>query len=385
MSGALAASAQARASGAAPLHITRLTVRDFRNLERVDLALPGDGAVIVGENGHGKTNLLEAIYYLQLLRSARGARDTELVRFGAEGFHVAASGTFPHAADVRAGFVKLGARKKVTHDGIAPPRLADALGGVPSVLVSPRDVSLVSGSPRERRRFLDIALALSSPAYLHALQTFRGALARRNAALRAGGRRAGAEASVAAWEPAIAESGAVLWRERLAWVATHAQAFARLCAAIGERGAAALGYTSRHAVRAGGAAVLAQALESQRAHDLRRGLTHAGPHRDDLALSLDARELRLYGSAGQHRTAALALRLLEWATLRDAIGGVPLLLLDDPFAELDARRAERVLRLLGEGGLGQAVLAVPREADIPPDFTRLARFRVRDGVLSAAP
>ena len=131
-------------------------------------------------------------------------------------------------------------------------------------------------------------------------------------------------------------------------------------------------------------AALALALAATRTLDMRRGLTHAGPHRDDLALALDGHDLRLFGSAGQHRTAALALRLLEWATLRDAIGGVPLLLLDDPFAELDARRAERVLALLGEGGLGQVVLAVPRDADIPADFTRLARYRVCDGVLAPA-
>ena len=369
---------------AAPVHLERLSVRDFRNLAREDLLLPAAGAVIVGENGHGKTNLLEAIYYLQLLRSARGARDSELVRFGADGFHLAATGDFPQAREVRVGFARQGARKKVTHDGVAPPRLSDGLGGVPGVLLSPRDVSLVAGSPRERRRFLDIALALSSPSYLHALQGYRGALARRNAALRSGGRRAGAEAAVAAWEPSLAAHGAALWAERLAWVATHAGEFTRLCAAIGERGSAVLGYTSRHAVREGGTAVLAAALESQRSHDLRRGLTHAGPHRDDLSLSLDGRELRLYGSAGQQRTASLALRLLEWATLRDAIGRVPLLLLDDPFAELDARRAERVLALLGEGGIGQAVLAVPREGDIPPDFTRLERFRVRDGAIEGA-
>ena len=378
--------APARALGAlaAPVHVARLRVRDFRNVASLELALPCDGAVIVGENGHGKTNLLEAIYYLQLLRSARGARDSELVRFGAAGFHVAATGAFPRAAEVRAGFLKQGSRKKVAHDGIAPLRLADALGGVPSVLLSPRDVSLVSGSPRERRRFLDIALALSSQAYLHALQAFRGALARRNAALRAGGRRAGAEASVAAWEPAIAESGAILWRERLAWVTTHAARYSQLCSAIGERGESTLGYTSRYAMREGGVAALALALAATRTLDMRRGLTHAGPHRDDLALALDGHDLRLFGSAGQHRTAALALRLLEWATLRDAIGGVPLLLLDDPFAELDARRAERVLVLLGEGGLGQVVLAVPRDADIPADFTRLARYRVCDGVLAPA-
>ncbi|MBI3792563.1 MAG: DNA replication/repair protein RecF, partial [Gemmatimonadetes bacterium] len=161
-----------------------LVVRDFRNLAHVELALPREGAVLVGENGHGKSNLLEAAYYLQLLRSARGAREAELVRFGQEGFHVMARGAFPAAREVRAGFVKAGARKRVTLDGAEAKRLTDALGAVPSVLVSPRDAGIVAGAPADRRRFLDIALALSSAPYLAALAAYRGALGRRNAALR---------------------------------------------------------------------------------------------------------------------------------------------------------------------------------------------------------
>ena len=362
--------------------LERLSVRDFRNLAQVELSLPAEGVVVVGDNGHGKTNLLEAIYYLQLLRSARGARDVELVRFGTPGFHVAAHGRFPAAHDVHAGFAREGKRKKVTHDGVTPARLADALGGVPSVLVSPRDVALVSGSPGERRRYLDITLALSSPSYLVALQAYRAALTRRNAALRDSARRGRNDASAAAWEPALVEHGAVLWRERLAWVAGVADEYARLCSAIGERGAGRLEYVSRHATANGAGDALATALAAHRALDAKRGLTHAGPHRDDLALALDGRELRLFGSAGQQRTAAIALRLLELATLRARIGGAPVLLLDDPFAELDPGRAQRVLELLGDSGLGQAVLVVPRVADIPDDFTRLARHRMHEGVLT---
>jgi DNA replication and repair protein RecF len=129
---------------------------------------------------------------------------------------------------------------------------------------------------------------------------------------------------------------------------------------------------------------LRTALLRTRALDARRGLTTEGPHRDDLALSLDARDLRAFGSAGQHRTAAIVLRLLESASLRAADASEPLVLLDDPFAELDARRAARILELLGESGRGQTVLAVPRESDIPPGLTRLERWRVRDGVLAQA-
>ncbi len=373
-----------------------LSVRDFRNLAHVELVLPREGAVVVGENGQGKTNLLEAMYYLQLLRSARGARDAELVRFGADGFHVAALGQFPATREVRVGFVKTGARKRVTHDGAETRRLTDALGGVPSVLVSPRDAGIVAGGPAERRRFLDIALALSSPTYLSALAAYRGALGRRNAALRDRARYTArdAVANVQAWEPALATHGALLRSARRAWVETHAAEYTRLVSAIGERPGSAMEYVvkvagSAGSPRASGAfadttSVLVAELEATRERDLRAGVTHAGPHRDDLTLTLAQRDLRRFGSAGQQRSAALALRLLELATLKERIGGTPLLLLDDPFAELDERRAACVLALLGEAGIQQVVLAVPRQGEIPADFTRLARHAIIDGSLTAA-
>jgi DNA replication and repair protein RecF len=126
---------------------------------------------------------------------------------------------------------------------------------------------------------------------------------------------------------------------------------------------------------------LEQALADKRPLDLKRGITHAGPHRDDLELALGGRDVRLFGSAGQQRTAAIALRMLEASTLRDHVGSAPLFLLDDPFAELDARRAHRILELLGDAGLGQVLLVVPRAADVPPELTRLARLGIRDGAL----
>ena len=365
------------------LLLRRLVVRDFRNLERVELAPPPEGIVLIGENGHGKTNLLEAIYYLQLLRSVRGARDQDLVRFGAGGFHVAAeAGAGPdERRAVAVGFDRVAKRKKATLGGAEPPRLSDALGALPSVIFSPGDVQLVAGAPSERRRYLDVVLALTSRRYLQALQGYRGALARRNAALRDVARLGGSDARAAVWEPALAEHGAVLWRERVAWVEQAAPEFSRLCSAIGERGVGRMRYTTALAPGADVAGALADALAAKRALDVRRGLTHAGPHRDDVELLLDGRDLRLFGSAGQQRTAAIALRMLEAATLRDRSGATPLFLLDDPFAELDARRSHRILELLADAGLGQTMLAVPRAADIPPELTRLERWGIRDGVL----
>lgn len=372
------------------LALVSLSVRDFRNLERVEVPLQPSGMVVVGPNGHGKTNLLEAIHYLHTLRSVRGARDVELVRFGADAFHLKAGIAGAAYDDVRVGFSRVGKRKKVVLDGAECVRLADAFGAVPSVMFSPRDVELVAGSPSERRRFLDITLATTSRRYLTALQRYRAALVRRNASLREAVKRGDGAARVSVWEPALAEAGATLWCERVRWSRWAAPRLEALCTAIGERQRVTLDYHTTLAVDAGAEddeeavrVQLAAALERDRAHDLRRTLTHAGPHRDDLSLKLGGRALRTFGSAGQQRTAAIALRLLERETLHTLAGRTPLVLLDDPFAELDVDRSRRILEVLGSGPTGQTIMVVPRGDDVPAEFTALPRHQILDGVLDA--
>ncbi len=364
-----------------------ISIRDFRNIERADLTIPPDGIALVGDNGQGKTNFLEAIAYLELLRSMRGVRDRDLTRFGATAFHISAASTGTAVNRVGIGVERTG-KKRIMLDGVDTPRLTDALGALPSVCFSPADIALIAGAPAERRRYLDIALALSSKHYLSALRHYRAALARRNAALREAARPGAKHSSVAAWEPALAEHGAVIIEERRAWVAEGAAEFARLCEEIGERAPMQIAYDSPLVDSADVRDSLTAALQRGRDHDARRLITHAGPHRDDLAVTLGERDLRLVGSAGQQRTAAIALRLLEAATFRTRGGAQPVLLLDDPFAELDRKRAARVLALLEETsarGLGQTILCVPREDEIPRAFTRLARWSIRDGIFSPTP
>lgn len=374
--------------------LSRLIAKDYRNFTQLDVEIPSNGLVVIGENGQGKTNLLEAVAYLALLRSFRGGRDADVVRFGATAFHVRAELRAPSAFHVvTVGFEKSSRRKRATLDGVEQPRLTGALGAVPSVLFSPADVALVAGGPSERRRYLDVLLALSSRAYLQALQSYRSALLRRNAALRTaqrdGARRSDHEARVSVWEPALAVHGGIVAAARHAFVRDHAVRFTQLSAAIGERQTMQMKYAASGGACAEDQLINAdaqaegyrQAYQQQRTQELRRGITLVGPHRDDLPLLLGGRDLRTFGSAGQQRSAAIALRLLELSTLREAVGYPPLLLLDDPFAELDLRRSERVLSLLADAGASQLLLAVPRREDIPAAFTRLEQRSMSDGVL----
>jgi DNA replication and repair protein RecF len=382
-----AAAAASQASDAESLRRIRLNsiaIREFRNLERVDLDLPPEGAVLVGDNGQGKTNFLEAIYYLQIMRSFREARDQDLTRFDTTGFHISAHAHTPEGRDIAVGFDRNSKKKKVSIDGTEVRRLSDGLGALPSVMFSPRDLELVSGAPSERRRFLDLVLALTDRKYLRALQHYRANLSRRNAALRNATRRGSAEneQQVAVWEPALAEHGSLLIEARAKWVRDWSAEFSNHLQRIGEKGEAHMRYVSPFADSEARQDVLLAAFEEKRSLDLRRGITSVGPHRDDLELTLDDRDLRLFGSAGQQRSAAIALRLLEAATLRDHAGAEPLLLLDDPFAELDIHRSAKILLMLEERGLGQTILVVPRESDIPPGLMRLDRLRITGGTIT---
>jgi DNA replication and repair protein RecF len=330
------------------------------------------------------------VAYLSLLRSSRGARDSECVRFGAGAFHVRAEASAPtryHRIGI--GYDRATRRKRATLDGVEQPRLSNALGAMPSVGFSPADVSLVAGGPGERRRYLDVALALSSPTYLAALQQYRAVLMRRNAELRIAqreGARPGSshEARISVWEPLLAEHGGVITALRAAFVDRHAARFTELAELIGEEQRVEMRHQpSVDAVAPHDpAAAMTELLAQQRAQEMRRGVTLVGPHRDELQLLLGGRDLRAYGSAGQQRSAAIALRLIELATLREALGTTPLLLLDDPFAELDMRRAARVLALLEQEHVGQVLLAVPRVEDVPSAFTRLERRTMLQGTLT---
>ncbi len=354
------------------MQLTDLTVRNFRNIASLDIELPESGVVIVGANGQGKTNLLEAIYYLVLFRSFRGAKDSELVRFGTEGFFVGGSA---HVR-VTAGYEVAGKRKKVTVDHEPARRLGAAVGRIAAVPFSPADRAIVAGSPAGRRRYLDILLSLSEPRYLEELAAMRMALKQRNAALRMGHGDA-----ARAFDPPLAAAADTVWSMREAWVECWADKFKTICSTLGEPLEAEMRYR-RHAASAGeDGSDLQQLLATTIDRDLRRGTTTVGPHRDDLRLSLGAHSLRTYGSAGQQRTAAIALRLIEAEALAGATGEIPIGLYDDVFVELDDTRQAKLLGLIRNTLSGQAIVAAPRDSEVPPELFERPRWAMSGGQL----
>lgn len=369
------------------MYLSRLRIRHFRNLAEQQLDFPAEGVAIIGENAQGKTNLLEAIYYLETFRSFRGTRDDRLVAFGEDLFRIA--GTLTGSEDqveVAAAFQIRGRQKRVTLDGEEPERLGDGLGRLAAVVFSPADVALVADGPGARRRFLDIILSLSAPGYLPTLQRFRQVLGQRNAALREGGGRA----MVEVWDSGLAESGARVLEKRMRWVDRWRQAFSSYYRRIS--GAQQGELTYRPGLRVEGcretatiAAAYLEALREVRERELRLGNTVVGPHRDDLLLTVmeegESRDLREFGSGGQQRTAALALRLVEAATIRETRRQEPIILMDDVFAELDPGRSERILSLMEEEETGQVFLTVPKESDVRLRRDSLPRWWIRGGVV----
>jgi DNA replication and repair protein RecF len=353
------------------MRLTRLAVRGFRNLESHELDVPETGVALIGRNGQGKTNLLEAIYYPVILRSFRGAGDADLAQFGGPGFRIEAdiAGGAAERADVT--FTAATRKKRVTWDGSDEPRLADAVGRWLAVVFLPDDVALAGGGATERRRYLDRMLSLADHTYLRALLRYREALAQRNAALRQ--RR---DDVAVACEPELARAGAVISAARSAWCVRMADRFAAELAGLGESGTAGLRYRGESELA--DVAAWPDALRRAERRDRQLGLTTVGPHRDELLLEHEGRPLRAFGSTGQLRSGAIALRLLELETLRETRGMEPALVLDDIFAELDGDRQRRLAARLVGDERRQCFVSAPRLDELPEALT-LPRWEVDAG------
>ncbi len=339
------------------MRLERIVARGFRNLDDIERAVPPEGVAMLGRNGQGKTNLLEALYYPVLFRSLRGAGDADVSRFGGPGFNVTASICDQGRHDIGSVYQVSGRRKRITLDGAELLRL-EALGRWLAVAFLPSDVALAGGPASERRHYLDRMLALADRSYLAALSRYRGALAQRNSALRQGrGEMADA------FDGPLAQAGAVLVRRRMAWLGPADEQFSSELAGLGETGTGRLTYRGKPELA--DPAGWTSALDDARVRDRARCLTTVGPHRDDLMLEVDGRELRAFGSTGQQRSAAIALKLIEIETLTAGRGVQPALLLDDVFAELDGGRQRRLAARLVQPAVRQVFLTAPRPDELP--------------------
>src|SRR4051812_27847516 len=360
------------------MRVERLRLRDFRTYAAADVAIGAGLTVLHGPNGAGKTNMLEALYFGCTSRSCRTANEREVVRFDAPAARVEVD-TRDRDGDAHTlsvGF-QPGEPKRLRVDGAPVERLSDSPARPRVSVFLPDRLELVKGAPSLRRAHLDQLVAALWPGRAGTRAQYSRALAQRNALLgRVRGGRGGAGA-LDAWDAELARWGVALRDDRAAAVARVAERFPPLAAELGLAGAAEVRYRPR--TKAPDAAALVAELAERRTSDLERGFTQHGPHRDDLVLLRDGRELKAFGSQGEQRLALLALLLAERAELADERGAPPLMLLDDVMSELDADRRGLLVARLDDGG--QAVVTTTDLGHVPggggPEMVRL---RVIPGV-----
>ena len=341
--------------------LQRFSAHDFRNLTDVDFAPSPRATVVVGRNGQGKTNLLEAVYFLCTLKALRAGRLAELIRFEREAALLGGHFTLGGASREIAVEIRSGTRV-ASVDGKRAATLEDYFGGVSVVAFTPDDLAVVKGAPEQRRTFLDRAAFNRVPGFLAASRAYLRALRSRNRLLREG---APLE-YLRAYEDTLAAAGGrilVLRRDLLDELGPRAAAvvasIARLDGVEYRYAPAHLDCTLAGATAEGLADELRSALHRRLARDQERGFTSVGPHADDLEITLEGRPARAFASQGQARALVLGWKIAEIENLRLALGRFPLLLLDDVSSELDPERNAFLMRYLA--GSGAQVLLTTTE------------------------
>ncbi len=376
------------------MYVSALSLTDFRSWGQLDLELAPGSTALVGSNGQGKTNVVEALLYVATLGSHRVATDAPLVRQGAE------------QAVVRARVERAG-RQAVVELELNPgkanrarinrgpvPRAKEVLGLLRAVLFAPEDLALVRGDPSERRRLLDDLLVSRTPRLAGVRSDYERVLKQRNALLKTAflARRSGGGdmRTLDVWDAHLARAGAELLSARLDLVDGLAPlADVAYREVSKDQGELALAYRSSLGQalpdtrdRALLSAALLSELARMRSQELERGVSLVGPHRDDLVLSLGSLPVKGYASHGEAWSVALALRLASYELLRadGADGdGEPVLVLDDVFAELDTGRRERLATLVQ--GAEQVIVTAAVPGDVPEQLLG-GRYDVHDGELT---
>lgn len=362
------------------MHLTHLSLRNFRNFAELDLGLGKGVTVLFGGNAQGKTNLLEAAYMLATTKSLRASSERELIGWDSQEQEEIPYTRLRGTAQRKAGSVQLELvlqlartatdealqiQKRGRINGV-PKRAGDIVGQVNAVLFTPQDIELVHGSPSIRRRYLNIMLSQADNTLLRELQRYAKVLTQRNSLLKAIRERRSLPQELAFWDTELIQSGSVITAQR-----TAAMSVLRVLAReihgelTGSQEDLDLAYVP--SVRAESARELkiafTKALEAGREKELLQGMSLFGPHRDDFTFAANGRDMAAYASRGQQRTASLALKLAEARFLAQRAGDPPVLLLDDVFSELDGRRRSYLLAWIADWEQALLTTAEPERID----------------------
>jgi len=361
------------------VHISHLSLKDFRSYEVLDLPLTKGQIIFVGENGEGKTNIIESVMYLSLLSSHRISQDTPLIKLGADKAYIRAK----IEEEGRTQLLELeiniqkANRAKINQN---PVRSQQELNGIcKAICFSPEDLDLVRGDPIERRRFLDQLLTQRSPRTAGVITDYERTVKQRNALLKS---RA-SNLALQPWDEHLANFGGDLIAARLDLITSLKPYFVQSYKKLSDKKVAEIQYKSTIANlttdKERNKTLLLSRINEVRDQERERGITLVGPHRDDLLLILGDHPVKSYASHGEAWSIALALRLASYQLLV-AEGSRPLLVLDDVFSELDERRRDHLVALAEEAD--QTFITVAVENDLPPALQG-KKYKVQNGSVAA--
>ncbi|NMO94175.1 DNA replication/repair protein RecF [Paenibacillus lemnae] len=331
------------------MFVNNISLQHYRNYERLQLDSFGDVNLIIGQNAQGKTNMVEALFVLALSKSHRTSKDKELIAFDSSYAHIAAE------IERKYGSLKLELSlshqgKKAKINGLEQRKLSNFIGSLNVVMFAPEDLEIVKGTPGVRRRFLDMEIGQVTPSYLFHLQQYQKILVQRNNLLKTlWGKEASQQAMLDVWNAQLIEHGVKIVKKRKQFI-KKLQKWAEYIHKGITNGLEELKLQyipSFSDPEEEDEAVLFEAfmikLSQVKDQEIRRGITLAGPHRDDLAFYINGNEVQIYGSQGQQRTTALSLKLAEIELIQEEIGEYPVLLLDDVLSELDPYRQTQLI------------------------------------------
>ena len=362
--------------------LKRISILNYKNLEQVELDFSPKMNCFIGQNGMGKTNLLDAVYYLSFCKSATNPIDSQNMMhhqdfFVIQGFYETESGDME---EIYCG-MKRRQKKQFKRNKKEYTRLSDHIGFIPLVMVSPSDSELISGGSEERRRFMDVVISQYDKEYLEALIRYNKALQQRNTLLK--NEQAIDEELLSVWEEMMAHSGEVVYRKRCAFIDEFIPIFQSFYSHISQdKEVVNLSYES-HAQQGN----LLDLLKESRQRDQIMGYSLKGVHKDDLMMQLGDYPIKREGSQGQNKTYLIALKLAQFDFLhRMGSRTTPLLLLDDIFDKLDASRVEQIIKLVASDRFGQIFMTDTNREHLDRILRKIEGeykvFEVKDGVVT---
>lgn len=362
--------------------LKRISILNYKNLEQAELSFSRKMNCIIGKNGMGKTNLLDAVYYLSFCKSATNPIDSQNIRHNQDFFVI--QGFYEtdtlEPEEVYCG-LKRKQKKQFKRNKKEYTRLSDHIGFIPLVLVSPADSLLIAGGSEERRRFMDVVISQFDREYLEALIRYNKALMQRNTLLKSDVEPE--EELMVVWEEMMAAAGAVVYQKRKAFIDEFIPVFQSYYAYISQdREEVSLAYES-HAAQGD----LLQLIKESRQRDRIMGYSLKGVHKDDLIMRLSEFPIKREGSQGQNKTYLIALKLAQFEFLkRTGSQTTPLVLLDDIFDKLDASRVEQIVKLVAGDNFGQIFITDTNRDHLDKILKKIdgdyKLFEVDDGIVT---